>query len=1007
MLVNAEEATPSATVEVLPTLEPTIEATPSATPTPTLIISNFVEVNKEYIFDDGKVKIIFKKIETSGTLDVKKIDYKGKPAYDINSTMTNGSFSYDLYFLRPDASKKQIKYSENGEQLNKLESIDDGDYIAVKNLDHFTIFVVVDPDPVNEDCSNAAFTVFIGDKCFNTIQAAVDAATSSAVISIKNGTYLENVILNKSGISLIGESRDGVIIKNPVAGSNSVGITVQENGILIKSLTVREFADGVSLSDVDGFTLDGSLISDNSYSIPSGIHILDSKNIDIKNNEFKNNSVAIDLSELAEGTTENIFLTNNTFEGNVTNLVNNIQKDILDATSNNWGSPDIDVIENSIVHSCDTDRYLHGVCNIEDLSSDFGSVKYLNISSPTFTSPVCDSLTNQSSIIPTWNNVPGANVSYVVERTNPASISTLDSSTFNMNVDGIWKWRIKATAGSQDSGYGDYCEVTYDATAPTDPGVPSTLSPTRALVQSWFWTASTDSLSGLKDYSWFATGGSSGTVTSNSLTTFLTQGTWNFNIIANDMAGNKSSTASGSLIVDRSSPGLSANNNSSAWYSINPDITLSVVDVGDSLVYISKYNWDSAANETEGTDFTNGQIINIPSGGEHVLYLYAVDYASNSSTWSGTYKLDTQNPVVSSSNTSLSWVNSVASIVVSATDATPGSSLSFVKYAWNLPASSGTLTSDGANLLSSLVEGDQVLNLYAEDVSGRSATSSGQYRFDKTSPTGVWAVPTENSTISGTTDLSINTDDNVSGVASIVFKYAPEGSTEFTVITGSVWDTTQLSLGKYTLRATIVDKAGNMANVDENVFIAAVITSFKHRVISTTEILIEWTTDRPTDGRVVYDRTSHFLVSEYPNSTGTVNSAPNYSTSHSVVIGGLAPGTYYHYRAVSAGTPVVISFEESDRTSSEAVPGGVSDGRSTYVPSSSLVIVPTPTVQQDQVAGVETEIIEITPTPISTPQVEGISTDLPTPSDFNWWFLLIPAVFLSAFLLWLARRTRN
>ena len=227
-IVKAEDqATPSATVEIfVPTLtpeiiptatpEPIIEATPSViptqfitstpTPVPTAmpIITSEVKTDREYLFDNGNLKINFKKIDNPGTLEIEKKDYNGKPAYDITSTMANGSFVYDLYFLKTDSSKKQIKYSENDGEFKKLESVEEDGYVVARNLNNFTLFVLTDPDPVNEDCSN---TILIGDKCFNTIQAAVSAASPSAVVSIKNGTYLESVILDKSNISLVGESK--------------------------------------------------------------------------------------------------------------------------------------------------------------------------------------------------------------------------------------------------------------------------------------------------------------------------------------------------------------------------------------------------------------------------------------------------------------------------------------------------------------------------------------------------------------------------------------------------------------------------------------------------------------------------------------------------------------------------------------------------------------------------------------------------------------------------------
>ncbi len=522
---------------------------------------------------------------------------------------------------------------------------------------------------------------------------------------------------------------------------------------------------------------------------------------------------------------------------------------------------------------------------------------------PVLISPICGSLTNQSAVTPQWNSVSGVDVVYVVERTSPSGEVILDSAAFNMNIDGVWKWRVKAVAGLQDSGYSEYCDVTYDITPPVAPGVPETLSPTRSFVQGWYWMPAIDVLSGIKNYSWSVSDGSSGTTTGNTLVTFLTQGTWYVNITANDNAGNQSSTVTGTLVVDRLAPEVSANNSATTWFTTNPEITLYVKDLGDAQVYVSKYSWDSMATYENGTDFVDGQVINIPNDGEHTLYLYAMDNNGNTGSWSGVYKLDTADPVISSSNSSSLWTNSLSSIVVNATDLASG--LSFVKYAWNSPAVNGTLVSNGTDLQSTLVEGDNVLNLYAEDFAGRSITVSAQYRidnsnpissvsspvyvntgtiplahvssdslsgvsnvdlwyrfnggtwnnygvsssfdpigvngtyefysiatdivgntetkataddttvFDNIKPTGIWIAPVGGATVTGNVNLEVSASDNLSGIASITYKYALDSSTNFIIISGSSWDTSSLAAGTYKLRATIIDNAGNQIDVDE------------------------------------------------------------------------------------------------------------------------------------------------------------------------------------------------
>ena len=92
-----------------------------------------------------------------------------------------------------------------------------------------------------------------------SIQAAVDAAAPGATIFIEAGTYNEAIVVNKSGIHLIGSTCFGsekVIIQNP--GDEDNGITVQDggDGFVLKNVTVQNFEEnGVFLVRVDHFLL--------------------------------------------------------------------------------------------------------------------------------------------------------------------------------------------------------------------------------------------------------------------------------------------------------------------------------------------------------------------------------------------------------------------------------------------------------------------------------------------------------------------------------------------------------------------------------------------------------------------------------------------------------------------------------------------------------------------------------------------------------------------------------
>jgi hypothetical protein len=71
-------------------------------------------------------------------------------AYDISSTMADGSFRYDLTLPKPaGAEDVTVKYAENLNELDSAQAVtqptqEDSDSIHISGLDHFTIFVSAD-----------------------------------------------------------------------------------------------------------------------------------------------------------------------------------------------------------------------------------------------------------------------------------------------------------------------------------------------------------------------------------------------------------------------------------------------------------------------------------------------------------------------------------------------------------------------------------------------------------------------------------------------------------------------------------------------------------------------------------------------------------------------------------------------------------------------------------------------------------------------------------------------
>ncbi len=122
-----------------------------------------VELNKTYVYPyNDQVGVSFTKLpEVPGTvtieevtlsdLQVKSLGAYSSKAYDVRSSMENGSFEYMLKLPLPgDASANtEVVFAESVAELDESKTIDSskismsGDMVTISDLDHFTVFVVV------------------------------------------------------------------------------------------------------------------------------------------------------------------------------------------------------------------------------------------------------------------------------------------------------------------------------------------------------------------------------------------------------------------------------------------------------------------------------------------------------------------------------------------------------------------------------------------------------------------------------------------------------------------------------------------------------------------------------------------------------------------------------------------------------------------------------------------------------------------------------------------------
>jgi len=79
---------------------------------------------------------------------------------------------------------------------------------------------------------------------FTRIQEAIDEASPGDTIFVYNGTYEENLEIDKGNLTIVGENRDKVIIDGK-KGHNTIYIDVRVNNIKISEFTIQNGYDNI------------------------------------------------------------------------------------------------------------------------------------------------------------------------------------------------------------------------------------------------------------------------------------------------------------------------------------------------------------------------------------------------------------------------------------------------------------------------------------------------------------------------------------------------------------------------------------------------------------------------------------------------------------------------------------------------------------------------------------------------------------------------------------------
>ena len=292
---------------------------------------------RQYTYPDNEdVRVMFTSVTEEGNLTINKVALSEKEkielnttddyAWEITSTMSNGSFEYNLTLPNTLASTDvEVIYTEDGEVYESIDNVEVNEgVIYIEGLDHFTVFVLTEKLPLetkeekDEKREGEKCQVWIKEigksQCFETIQEAINYAKPGFTIYVSPGKYTDFIVNKALTIAKVSEKKDPPII---YCETSKTGVLVEATNVIIDGLEITNCENGVvtsgDFSDLGNLVIKNTSVNENKS---NGLFLLnnDYKTITLENVNIHNNGK--NAVYISGNRIEKFHVKNSTFENN-------------------------------------------------------------------------------------------------------------------------------------------------------------------------------------------------------------------------------------------------------------------------------------------------------------------------------------------------------------------------------------------------------------------------------------------------------------------------------------------------------------------------------------------------------------------------------------------------------------------------------------------------------------------------------------------------------------------